>query len=41
MEVPAVGVIDGVGVGGEVLERVEEGGEAGYLWWWEELVGLA
>lgn len=36
---PAVGVVDGVGVVGEVFEGVEEGGEADYLgegvsgWW--------
>ena len=34
LEVPAVGVVDGVGVGGEVLEGVEEGGEAGCLVGW-------
>ena len=28
---PTVGGVDGVGVGGEVLEGGEEGGEAGYL----------
>lgn len=28
---PAVGVVDGGGVGGEVLEGEEEGGETGYL----------
>ena len=28
---PAVGVVDGVGVVGEVFEGVEEGGETGYL----------
>ena len=34
LEVPAVGVVDGVGVVGEVFEGVEEGGEAGDLSGW-------
>ena len=28
---PAVGGVDGIGVGGEIVEGGEEGGEAGYL----------
>lgn len=31
LEVPAVGVVDGIGVVGEVFEGVEEGGETDYL----------